>query len=204
MWELDRKEGWVLKNWCYWTAVLEKTLESSLDCYKIHIVNPKGNQPWIFIGRTDAEAEASTLWLHDAKSWLIRKDWMLGKIEGGGEGDDRGWDGWMASLIQGTWVWANSRRQWRTGKLGMLQSMESQIVGQELVTEQQTTNNSTESKYGSVMKWKGQIFVVAILVLICTSTLPQMHAFKHTLSEILARKIQWIVITPRASQVGQW
>ena len=74
MWELDYKESWVLKNWCFWTVVLEKTLESPLDCKEIKPVNPKGNQSWIFIGRTDAEAEASIFWPHDAKNWLIGKD----------------------------------------------------------------------------------------------------------------------------------
>ena len=72
MWELDYKESWTLKNWCFWT-VLEQTLESPLDCKEIHPVNPKGNQSWIFTGRTDAEAEAPIPWPLDAKSWLIRK-----------------------------------------------------------------------------------------------------------------------------------
>ena len=72
--ELDHKEGWMQKNWFFWTVVLEKTLESSLDRKGIKPVNPKGNQPWIFIGRTDAETEAPIPWLPDAKSWLIRKD----------------------------------------------------------------------------------------------------------------------------------
>ena len=74
MWELDHKEGWALKNWCFWTVVLEKTLESPLNCNKIKSVNPKGNHFWIFIGRTDAEAKAPVLWLRDAKSRLISKD----------------------------------------------------------------------------------------------------------------------------------
>ena len=74
MWELDCKESWALKNWCFETVVLEKTLESPLDCKKIKLVNPKGNQPWIFIGRTDAEAEAPMLWSPDVKNWLIGKD----------------------------------------------------------------------------------------------------------------------------------
>ena len=94
----------------------------------------------------------------------------------------------------------------------MLQAMKSQKVGQDLVTEQQITTmgighwvyNSPGSKNGSVMKGKGQVFVVAILLLICTSSLPQTHAFKHALSAILARKSQWIVILPRVSQVAQW
>ena len=73
MWELDHKEDWALKNWCFWTVVLEKILESLLDC-KIKPVNPKGNQSWIFIGRTDAEAEALILWPPDVQSWLTGKD----------------------------------------------------------------------------------------------------------------------------------
>ena len=79
MWELDHKEGWALKNWCFCTVVLKKTLESPLDNRKIKPVNPKGNQPWIFIGRTDAEAEAPILWPLEAKSWLNRKDPDAGK-----------------------------------------------------------------------------------------------------------------------------
>ena len=74
MWELDYKESWALKNWCFWTVVLEKTLESSLDCKEIQLVHSKGNQSWIFIGRTDAEAEAPILWPPDGQNWLIGKD----------------------------------------------------------------------------------------------------------------------------------
>ena len=83
MWELDYKESWALKNWCFWTVVLEKTLESPLDCKEILPVHPKGNQSWIFIGRTstfiDVEAETPILWPPDAKNWLIRKDLDAGK-----------------------------------------------------------------------------------------------------------------------------
>ena len=85
MWELNHKESWVMKNWCFWTVVLEKTLESPLDCKEIQPVHPKGNQSWIFIGRTDAEAEAPILWPSDEKNWLIwkypdaGKDWRQEK-----------------------------------------------------------------------------------------------------------------------------
>ena len=79
MWELDYKESWVLKNWCFWTVVLEKTLESALDCKEIQPVHPRGNQSWIFFGRTDAEAETPILWPPDAKTWLIGKDPDAGK-----------------------------------------------------------------------------------------------------------------------------
>ena len=79
MWELDYKEGWAQTNWCFWIAVLEKTLESPLVCKEIKLVSPKGNQPWIFIGRTGAEDEAPILWPPDAKSWIIGKDADAGK-----------------------------------------------------------------------------------------------------------------------------
>ena len=74
MWELDCEESWALKNWCFWTVVLKKTLESPLDCKEIQPVRPKGDQSWVFIGRPDAEAETPILWPHHAKSWLIGKD----------------------------------------------------------------------------------------------------------------------------------
>ena len=82
MWELDHKEGWAPKNWCFWTVVLEKTLKSPLDHKENKPANPKGNELWIFTGRTDVEAEAPILWPPDAKSWLLGKNLMLGKIEG--------------------------------------------------------------------------------------------------------------------------
>ena len=79
LWELDHKESWVLKNGCFWTVVLEKTLESPLDCKEIQPVHPKGNQSWMFTGRTDAEAETPILWPPDGKNWLIWKDLDAGK-----------------------------------------------------------------------------------------------------------------------------
>ena len=79
MWELDYKESWAPENWCFWTVVLEKTLESPLDCKEIQPVHPKGDESWIFIGRTDAEAETLILWPPDVKNWLIRKDPDAGK-----------------------------------------------------------------------------------------------------------------------------
>ena len=79
MWELNHKEGWALKNWCFWTVVRQNTLESPLDCKNIKPVNTKGNQPWIFIGRTDAEVEAPILWPSYVMNWLIGKDYNAGK-----------------------------------------------------------------------------------------------------------------------------
>ena len=84
MWELNYKESWALKNWCFWTVVLEKILKSPLDYKEIQPVHPKGNQSWIFIGRTDVEAETPILWPPDAKNWLIWKNPILRKIEGRG------------------------------------------------------------------------------------------------------------------------
>ena len=95
MWELNYKESWVLQNWCFWTVVLEKTLESPLGCKKIKPVNPKGNQSWIFIGRTDAEADTPILWPPDAKNWLIGKHPDVGKdwrqVKGMTEDEMIGW-----------------------------------------------------------------------------------------------------------------
>ena len=100
MWELDYKESWAPKNWCFWTVVLEKILDSPLDCKKIQAVHPKGNQSWILIGRTDVEAETSILWPPDAKNWLIGKDPDAGKDwrqeeKGMTEDEMVGWHHWL-------------------------------------------------------------------------------------------------------------
>ena len=135
MWQLDYKESGALKNWCFWTVVLEKTLASPLDCKEIQTAHPKGNQSWIFTGRTDAETPI--LWPPDVKNWLIWKDpdagmLMLGKVA---EGDKRGWDGWMTQLTEWTWVWLRSGSWKWTGKPGVLQSTGSQRVGHDWATE---------------------------------------------------------------------
>ena len=107
MWEWDYKESLAPKNWCFWTVVLEKTLERPLDCKEIQPVHLKGSQSWVFIGRTDVEAETPVLWPPDAKSWHLKRHWCWERMRAGGEGDDRGWDGWMASLTQWTWLCVN-------------------------------------------------------------------------------------------------
>ena len=135
MWELDYKESWAPKNWCFWTVVLEKTLESPLDCKEIQPVRPKGDQSWIFIGRTDAEAETPILWPPDVKSWFIWKDPDAGKDWGQEEKVGWGWDGWMASLTQWTWVWVDSGIWWWIGRPGMVQFMGSQRVGHDWAPE---------------------------------------------------------------------
>ena len=125
MLELDYKESWALKNSWFWTVVLEKTLENHLDCRKIQPVHPKGDQSWVFIGRTDAKAETPILWPPDANSSLIWNDPDAGKDwRQEGKGRQR-WDGWMTSSTQWTWVWVNSASWWWTGRPGMLQSMGS-------------------------------------------------------------------------------
>ena len=100
MWELDHKESWVPKNWCFWAVVLEKTLESPLDCKEIQPVHPKGNQSWVFIGRTDIEAETPVLWPADEKNWLTGKDPDAGKDwgqqeKGMTEDEMAGWHHWL-------------------------------------------------------------------------------------------------------------
>ena len=135
MWELEYKESCVLKNWCFWTVVLENTLKSPLGCKEIQPVHPKGNQSWIFIGSTDVDGETPILWPPDEKNWLIEKTLMLGKIQCKRRGRMRGWDGLMASPTQWTWLWVNSGSWWWTGRPGVLQSMGPQRVGQDWVTE---------------------------------------------------------------------
>ena len=135
LWELDHEEGWMPKNLTF--ELCPRRLDRPLDCKKTQPIHPKGNQPWIFIGRTDAEVEAPILWPPDEKNWLLGEDWCWERLKAGGEGDDRGWVGWMASPTQWTWVWASSGGQWRTGQPGELQSMGSQRVGHDRATQQQ-------------------------------------------------------------------
>ena len=136
MWDLDHKEGWVWKNWCFCTVVLEKTLQSALDSKEIKPVHPKGNQPWIFIGRTDAKAEAT--WCEEPTHW--KRPWCWERLRAGGESGDSGWDGWILSLSQWPWIWATSVRSWRTEKC-LQQCKGLQRVGRNFATEQQQIKN---------------------------------------------------------------
>ena len=114
---------WVPKNWRFWTVVLENTWES-LGLQRDQPVHSKGDQPWVFLGRSDAKAESPVVWPPHAKSWLIGKDCDAGRDWGQEEkGIDKGWDGWMASRTQWVWVWVNSRSWWCTGRPGMLRFM---------------------------------------------------------------------------------
>ena len=137
MWESDYKESWALKNWSFWTLVLEKILESPLDCKEMQPVHPKGDQSWVFIGRTDVESKLKLQYFGHLmpKADSFEKTLKLGRLRGGGEGDNRGWDGWMASPTQWTWVWVDSWSSWWTGKPGMLRFFGSQGVRHDWVTE---------------------------------------------------------------------
>ena len=127
--------------------LLEKTLESSLDYKEIKPVNPKRNQCWIFIARTDAEVEAPIFWSPDVKNWLISSQFpnfqCWERLKARGEGDDRGWDDWMASTSRWTWVWASSRSWWWTAKPGVLQSLGSQRVRHNWMTELNWSKNGS-------------------------------------------------------------
>ena len=127
MWELDYKEGWVPKNWCFWTVVLEKTLESPLDCKEIQPFHPKGNQSWIFIGRTDAEAETpNTLATWCEELTYLKKPWCWERLKAGGEGNDRGLDSWMASptdmSLSKFWEMVKDREAWHATFHGVTKS----------------------------------------------------------------------------------
>ena len=134
IWKLNYKESWVPKNWCFWTVVLEKTFENPLACKEIQPIYPKGNQSWIFIGMTDAEAEAPILWPPDVKNWLIGKDpdagkdwrWEKGMTEDKMFGCHHQLDGQVWGSFR-SWLWK--------GKPGVLQSMGSQRVGCDWATE---------------------------------------------------------------------
>ena len=121
------KESWTPKNWCFWTVVLEKTLESPLDCKEIQPVHPEGDQSWVFIGKWNAEGELQYFGYLTWRTDSFERPWCCERLRARGEGDDRGWDGWMASPTWWTWVWVNAG-SWRwTGRPGMLQSMGSHI-----------------------------------------------------------------------------
>ena len=137
--ELDCKEGRVLKNWCLQIMVLEKTPESPLDRKEIKPVSPKGNQPWIFTGRTDREAEAPVILVTWCKQLThLKSPWCWERLRAEGEKGIRRWDGWKASLMQWTWTWANFGRWWGTERAGVLQSMGSQRVRHNWATKQHT------------------------------------------------------------------
>ena len=136
---LMRKSGYCYKllreskNWCFWTVVLEKTLESPLDSKEIQPIHPKGNQSWIVTGKTDAETETLATWCEELTH--LKRPWCWERLKAGEEEDNGGWDGWKLSLTQWTWVWVNSGSWPWTGRPGVLQSMGLQRVRHNWVTE---------------------------------------------------------------------
>ena len=142
MWELDSKESWAPKNWYFRTVVLENTLESPLDCKEIQPVHPKGDQSWVFISCSFHSWKdwcwswnSSTLATWCKELTHLKRPWCWERLGAGGEGDDRGWDGWMALPTWWTWVWVGSGSWWWTGRPGVLWFMGSQRVGHDWATE---------------------------------------------------------------------
>ena len=164
-------EGWTIKKAeCQRIDIFElwfwKTVESPLDCKEIKSVYPKGNQSWIFIGRTDAEAEtlnSLATWCEELTHW--KRPWCWERLKAGGEGDNGGWDGWMASLTRWTWVWASSRSWWWTGKPGVLQSMGSQRVGHDWVTELDWNISWSSITITMPNSWKNDRFLIYLYTL---------------------------------------
>ena len=138
--ELDYKESWVQKNWCFWTVVLEKTLESPLDCKAIQPVHPKEDQSWLSWKDWCWSWNSNTLATWSEELTHLKRPWCLERLRAEGEGDDGGWEGWMASSTQWTWVWLNFRSWWWIGRPGILQSMGSQRVRHDWATELNSHN----------------------------------------------------------------
>ena len=156
MWELECEESWVPKNWCFWTVVLEKTLESLWDCKEIQPVHPKGDQSSILTGRTDIDLKLQYfghLFWEQLTHW--KRPWCWERVRAGEEGGKRGWNERMVSLTQSSWVSASSRSWWWTEKPGMLQSMGSQRVRHDWATELNwTEHRMTVLKHISYIKVK--------------------------------------------------
>ena len=161
MWYWDCEEGWAPKNWCFWTVLLEKALESLLDCKESQPVHSEGDQPWDFFGRNDANAETPVLWLPHVKSWLIGKDSDAGRNwgqdeKGTTEDEMARWHHWLDGR---TWVWVNSGSWWWTGRPGVLRFMGSQTVWHDWATELNWTELVVQlekemATHSSTLAWK--------------------------------------------------
>ena len=158
MWELDHKEGWTLKNRCFLTVVLEKTLESTLDCKKIILIIHQKDWCWSWSSNTLAT------WCEEMTH--LKRPWCWERLRAGGEGGDRGWDGWMAKPTRWTWVWARSGSWWWTGKPGVLRSMGSQRAGHDWATEL----NWTELIYVCVDRHTWGLFCGCLCIWTCTES----------------------------------
>ena len=135
MWELDCEEGWAPKNWGFWTVVLEKTLESPLDCKEIQPVHSKEISPGISLEGMMLKLKIQYFGYLMRKLTHLKRLWRWEGLGTGGEGDDRGWDGWVASLTRWMWMWVNSRSWWWTRRPGVLRFMGSQRVRHDWVTD---------------------------------------------------------------------
>ena len=191
MWELDHKEGWASKNGCFWTVVLEKTLENRLDVKEIKPINPKGNQPWISTGKTDTEAETLILWPPDAKNWVIGRAPSAGKIESRWR-NKRQRMRWLYGIsTQWTCVWASFRRQWRTEDICVLQSMGLQRVRHDWATEQQQ-QECWGTRWPPCYSWhfSPQRILPSMLF-------PALYGFS-------CKDILWIISDPLLSTIFDW
>ena len=137
MWQLNHKESWAQKNWCFWTVVLEKAFENPLDCKEIQPVHPKGNHPRCSLEGLMLKLKLQYFGHLVGRTDSLKRPWCWERLRAGREGEDRGWDGWMASPTQWTWVWVwvDSRSWLWTGRPGVLWFMGSQRVGYDWATE---------------------------------------------------------------------
>ena len=155
IWELDHKEGWALKNRCFWIVVLKKTLDSPLNCKEIQPVHHKGDHSWVFIAKDwcwSWNSNTLATWCEDLTH--LKRPWCWERLRARREGDDRGWDGWMASPTQWTWVWVDSGSWWWIGRPGMLWFMASQRVGHDWATELNWSMKMGRIHFHSLLKEK--------------------------------------------------
>ena len=161
--KLDCEESWAPKNWCFWAVVLEKTLESPLDCKEIQPVHPKGDQSWVFIRKTVADAETPILWAPHVKSWLIGEDPDAGRDWGQEEkGTTEDEMAGLAALTRWTWVWVNFRSWWWTGRPGVLWFMGSQTVGHNWATELNWTEVAVPKIRNLELIWENQLLLQSV------------------------------------------